>query len=880
MMRFLSILLAIWLPAAVGAVDFANPTEAESELKELVGEWESAWEADAEPENAIGLATSLHALGVVERQLARPDAAIGHLRRACDLLEPHSDELLVEAREALAVALQDQGEFPESEALLRDVLDSRRESGTDSLALALTLDHLALSQLLQGKYTEVLPLLEEASDLLGESHPVEHARILGHLGRYHHTLGSHARAIDYFDEALATGFRQPELRLSLRSQRALAQLRLGFTDEAVRATESVADDARTLLADTPIRAIPYINNLGALSLSLGRPGEAAQAFREARAMITESFGDQHPALAGIHHNLGVALQQEGLLEQAREELLAARRVQKLHLPETHLRVAETHRELAVNAILGDLPDAGTIAREATAGGLALLERLVESGSETERLNFLERFDLLSLPCAIGDARLIADTLIASKARLLDSLIGASPSTAPRWQDLSASLPSGSAFIDFCRYQPVRAGEAERYGAVLLPAGGEPQWIELADSDDLQRWLGAFKERLDWNAAQLGGDDSPAPALTLAGVLGFLYQQFWAPIDERIPAEIQHLAISLDSTSHFLPLPALLDRDGRLLCHRYKQITRVASGRDLLDARALPPIGEAAWTVLTISDYPRATEPLTGESRLGGILGRLGPLPGTSEEAKAIRKVAPRGSLFLEDDEVTEPAVTALPGNPGVLHFGGHAFFVGDARSGTPVDFDLESDQLLASGLVLHRGLATASGVPGEFPDDDLLFPGEIAGLPLRQTRLVTLSSCDSGLGTSVDGEGVLGLQRAFATAGAREVVVALWPVSDLSTPDFMRRFYELAVHSDRSAQSLWQAQAERIPSPDDPGFEQAVLRYAPFFMTQHHPLQTGGPIQPGKRRSPLWLGLLGAIPLAILAAIRLRRRGAARPENP
>lgn len=872
MIRFLSISLGLWLLGTAAALDLADPVAAEGELTALVEEWESAWKVMPDAANSVGLATSLHALGVIERQLAKPDAAVAHLRRACNLLEAHSPKLLGDAREALALALQDQGEFAEGEKLLLQVLETRRERGADPVALALTLDHLALSLLLQGRYTEVSSILRESLAHLPDSHPIERARITGHLGRYHHTLGSHARAMDYFDDALEIDFKEPELRLSLRSQRALAQLRLGFTAEAVAATESVAEDARALLADTPVRAIPYLNNLGAMSLSLGRPTEAAQAFREARELVASALGDQHPSLAGIHHNLGVALQQSGALAEARTELLTARELQRLHLPEIHLRVAETQRELAVNAILSEAPDAASVGREASAITLELLERLVESGSETERLNFIERFNPLSLPCALGDADLIADTLLASKARLLDSLMGANPTSPPRWQDISESLPSGSAFIDFCRYQPIRADATERYGAVLVVADRGPIWIELAESQDLQRWLEALKKRLSWNTAQLGGEESPPPSLTMAGVLGFLHQQFWAPIDQQIPEGVRHLAVSPDGATHFLPLPVLIDSDGEILCRRYDQITRVASGRDLLDSRELPKLGESPWTVLTISDYPRPSPTDTETTLLGETLRPLGPLPGTAAEAKAIRKAAPHGSRFLSDHEVTETALAQLPASPGVLHFGGHAFFMGGERSDAPVDFDLEPDQLLSTGLVLHRGLASSHAVPGRIPDDDLLFPGEIAGLPLNSTRLVTLSSCDSGLGTSVDGEGVLGLQRAFAIAGAREVMVALWPVSDSSTPDFMRRFYALAKQSDRSAQSLWQTQAELIPSPDHPEFEQAVLRYAPFCLSQNHALHTGPPIELKSDRSAWWLALIIGIPGALWLAIRSRAR--------
>jgi CHAT domain-containing protein len=52
-----------------------------------------------------------------------------------------------------------------------------------------------------------------------------------------------------------------------------------------------------------------------------------------------------------------------------------------------------------------------------------------------------------------------------------------------------------------------------------------------------------------------------------------------------------------------------------------------------------------------------------------------------------------------------------------------------------------------------------------------------------------LSACGTGLGEIVAGEGILGLQRAFAVAGAQTVVMSLWPVEDESTRNWMRELY-------------------------------------------------------------------------------------------
>ncbi|MFM8911870.1 MAG: CHAT domain-containing protein [Flammeovirgaceae bacterium] len=99
-------------------------------------------------------------------------------------------------------------------------------------------------------------------------------------------------------------------------------------------------------------------------------------------------------------------------------------------------------------------------------------------------------------------------------------------------------------------------------------------------------------------------------------------------------------------------------------------------------------------------------------------------------------------------------------------------------------------------------------------EDNLLMSAEIYNLALR-AELVCLSACETGLGNNANGEGLMGLGRAFFYAGARNLLVSLWKVPDRSTALFMVDFYQtLFVRRLSMASSLRAAKLKMIKSSE------------------------------------------------------------------
>jgi CHAT domain-containing protein len=166
---------------------------------------------------------------------------------------------------------------------------------------------------------------------------------------------------------------------------------------------------------------------------------------------------------------------------------------------------------------------------------------------------------------------------------------------------------------------------------------------------------------------------------------------------------------------------------------------------------------------------------------------------------------------LTGADALESRITACR-SPRILHIATHGFFLPDrlpSRGGeTLATHPLETNPLLRSGLALAGANAWLDGAAlPEEADDGLLTAEDVTGMNLAGTELVVLSACDTGLGEYRSGEGVFGLRRAFALAGAQMLVMSLWQVPSEQTTVLMEVFYDRLANGRPAADALREAKA-------------------------------------------------------------------------
>ncbi len=225
----------------------------------------------------------------------------------------------------------------------------------------------------------------------------------------------------------------------------------------------------------------------------------------------------------------------------------------------------------------------------------------------------------------------------------------------------------------------------------------------------------------------------------------------------LPGNVSRLVIIPDGPLHQLPFDTLLAAPlAEALAARY-EITIAPSAAILMRWRATPP-PIAPRTVLSLADPELEAASVTAPGSLrastlaSGL--QLAPLPWARAEARALAEGLGGGRVVVGPD-ATEAFVKSAPlRDYQLLHVAAHAV----------VD-DRHPER---SGILL---------APGADAEDGLLQIREIVELDLKG-RVVILSSCRSASGAVLEGEGVLGLARAFFQAGAVTVVGSLWPLRD------------------------------------------------------------------------------------------------------
>lgn len=148
-----------------------------------------------------------------------------------------------------------------------------------------------------------------------------------------------------------------------------------------------------------------------------------------------------------------------------------------------------------------------------------------------------------------------------------------------------------------------------------------------------------------------------------------------------------------------------------------------------------------------------------------------------------------GGVSLEGANASEEAFKAQAGNYKIVHLAMH----------TLVD---DSDSQMSRFVFSQVN-------SGDTLEDGLLHTFELFNMRLG-SDLAVLSSCETGLGTLVKGEGIISLAKGFAYSGVPRLVMTQWKVDDQSTSNLMSDFYMHLSKGSTVSEALSKAQQDYL----------------------------------------------------------------------
>lgn len=744
------------------------------------------------------------------------------------------------------------GNITNAEPLLKRAVEILEKAKDGETILAVALSNLASVYSHKGDLKRAEGVLEKAvtiEEKAGASRESEYASLLTKLATIYMKSGRHGEAEKLLLKAISIHEKRKAERSLFIDLSNIGNLYrgMGRYDKAADAFNRAVPIAEHLYGKKHPDVGKLYHGIGVFLTGSGQYDKAEDYFGRSEKLLLEGLGSKHPELAAMYSDWAVMLTRTGKVDQALELREKAQDIDENWLAnalasgtdEDKLAYA-SQLERSIDRIVSFQMGLGlghkgitrfvlrTILRnkaralEATAASTrALRERMTPENKKRfdelarVRGELASRYTRGPRGQTVSEFQADVDKL-SRQAEAIDAEIS-KESAAYRQavkevtvESVSKHIPKDAALVEFVQYRHYNshfysaASERDttpRFMAYVLLPSGQVLHIQLPVNGYV----------IDDKVAKIRKGLQDPNDTKVYRELSLLHDILFIRLLPHLSG-VKHLLISPDGDLSLVPFGALLAQDGHFLAEKFT-VTYLSSGRDVLrygehDIKGSPPTlvanpdydapGETDATPLP--DAPRGSLPILARAKFS-------PLPGTAQEAEAIRNIVPDPSVKLQRI-ATETALKQVSG-PKILHVATHGFFLdekGKAAKGTRgIELDVPAQALPTVKTTLQddgekieilnpmflSGLALAgANVRKGQTDDGILTAYEASALDLAGTELVVLSACETGVGSRVAREGVRGLRRALVLAGAETQVMSLWQVDDEATRDLMTKFYQ------------------------------------------------------------------------------------------
>ncbi len=679
-----------------------------------------------------------------------------------------------------------------------------------------------------GRYKQAVENFQEAIRLrkifLGESHPY-YANTLNNLALVYFAFGKYDEAKDLLLQCKSIYEkiygRSHKFYASCLNNLANLYSVTGRLDSAEKYYNESLEIIRSSLGESHEKYASFLSSTGVMYNRMGKRDKAIEMVKRAMEIDKQKVGEDHYDYIDMCYNLAEIYREAGNAKDASACYLKAlngyRTLIRSYFPSLSEQdktqfyftllskfytfqsfVADLSEKKMLNDSLLDalldlqLSVKSLLLRESTG-----LNRAVAASNDTALLHAFTRWkeskELLAQRYRLTSGEMKAvniDSLEKSVNELERKLSALASFHAgnkdPGWKDVQKKLKAGEAAVEISSfgYYNKRWTDTTYYLVMVFDnACKHPKLVVMRNGAALENeFLKAY--RLNIRAKR---KDTVS------------YAHFWKPIEAAVK-NYSTVYLSADGAYEQINLNTLLEPGPGKYLIEEKDIRLLTSTKDLAENGAG---GETASTVEVFGypdyDYLEHKDIAKKENALATRYGisYLNELPGTKTEADSIVSIAGRSNWKATEHLSKDASESALKkvSSPGILHIATHGFFLNDLdeKESCFLGFSaqkVKENPLLRSGLMLAGAAAIArDSMHDNKGEDGILTSYEAANLDLSHTKLVVLSACETGLGESVNGQGIYGLQRAFTVAGARNIVMSLWQVDDEATQQLMTIFY-------------------------------------------------------------------------------------------
>lgn len=392
-----------------------------------------------------------------------------------------------------------------------------------------------------------------------------------------------------------------------------------------------------------------------------------------------------------------------------------------------------------------------------------------------------------------------------------------------WQEVKSKLNKEDAAIEFVHFNHYdslwKKTDTVWYCALIVRHDSEfPEMVQLCTEKDLEQHLGKFGgNNLNYINGIYGTKEDPNIRL---------YELLWKPMESKLEGA-KNIFLSPTGLLHRVSFSAISADANNYLCDQYNLRNLSSTGKVVMP-ESFSLVNTHEVTLFGGIDYNTEKSKRTIWSFLSG----------TKVEVESIDKILTKKD-YKVNKATTETAFKEKANGSSVIHMSTHGFFYPDPEEVlTDVEIDTSEsgeiafrggqgfgvmtfvknkNPLMRSGLVLSGANEVWDNPSSDKKEDGVLTAFEVAQIDLRNTGLVVLSACETGLGDIKGSEGVYGLQRAFKMAGVKFIIMSLWQVPDKETQEFMTYFYEQLTATGDVRQSFTTTQ------------KHFRKKYAPYF---------------------------------------------------